>query len=180
MNELMASVRAVLATTPTRWLSLTESIPAELLGRRPAPGEWSALECLGHLVDTEEAAFPRRVEAFLAGRDFPGFDPDAAGSEPVGGEDPTELASRFALLRAASLEALEAIAPADLVRRARHAELGPVTLEEMLHEWAGHDLMHTVQAERAIMQPFIGGSGPWRGYFTDHDVDASRDAGTMR
>ena len=55
-----------------------------------------------------------------------------------------------------------------MARTARHAELGPVTLAQLLHEWAAHDLMHTVQAERALMQPFLAGVGPWRGYFTDH------------
>jgi hypothetical protein len=29
-------------------------------------------------------------------------------------------------------------------------------------------LEHTVQAERALMQPFIEGCGPWRMYFLDH------------
>ncbi len=32
--------------------------------------------------------------------------------------------------------------------------------------------MHIVQAERAVMQAFIPGSGPWRFYFAGHDVDA--------
>ena len=58
--------------------------------------------------------------------------------------------------------------PADLDRKAVHGELGPVTLDEMLHEWAGHDLMHTVQAERALMQPFIENCGPWKPYFAAH------------
>jgi hypothetical protein len=42
----------------------------------------------------------------------------------------------------------------------------------MVHEWAAHDLNHTVQAERALMHPFIAGSGPWRtaGVFADHDL----------
>ena len=53
---------------------------------------------------------------------------------------------------------------------ARHAELGHVTLAQFLNEWAAHDFNHTVQAERAIMQPFISGSGPWRFYFADHDL----------
>ncbi len=53
---------------------------------------------------------------------------------------------------------------------ARHAELGMVSLGDMVHEWAAHDLNHTVQAERAIMQPFILGSGPWRVYFQDYLV----------
>jgi hypothetical protein len=47
-----------------------------------------------------------------------------------------------------------------------------VTLSEMLHEWAGHDLMHTVQGERAILQPFIEGCGPWKPYFADHAAAA--------
>ncbi|MBP2677512.1 MAG: DinB family protein, partial [Deltaproteobacteria bacterium] len=51
-----------------------------------------------------------------------------------------------------------------------HQELGVVTLGEMIHEWAGHDLMHTVQGERAILQPFIDGCGPWKRYFSDHTV----------
>ena len=35
----------------------------------------------------------------------------------------------------------------------------------MIHQWAGHDLMHTVQGERALLQPFIEGCGPWKRYF---------------
>jgi hypothetical protein len=37
---------------------------------------------------------------------------------------------------------------------------------------AGHDLMHTVQAERALMQPFIAGCGPWQPYCADHEGPA--------
>jgi hypothetical protein len=57
----------------------------------------------------------------------------------------------------------------DLGRTAQHPRLGTVTLAEMLHTWAAHDLMHTVQAERALMQPFILGCGRWRPSFRDHE-----------
>jgi hypothetical protein len=30
--------------------------------------------------------------------------------------------------------------------------------------------MHTVKAERALMQPFIAASGKSRGFFSDHEV----------
>lgn len=176
MEDVLTHAIAVLATTPARWVNLVEGVPAALLTRSPAPGEWSALQCLGHLVDTEREVFPVRVEAFLAGRDLPAFDPDAAGTPPGAAEDPVALAAEFAARRTASLERLRQVTRGDLARGARHAELGPVTLEEMLHEWAGHDLMHTVQGERAMLQPFIDGSGPWRGYFADHDL-AARTAG---
>ncbi len=81
-----------------------------------------------------------------------------------------ELAGEFARLRRESLLMLERLAPADLERKAHHAALGMVTLNEMLHNWAAHDLNHTVQAERALMQPFIQGCGPGKIYFTDHFI----------
>jgi hypothetical protein len=130
------------------------------------------LDCLRHLLDTEQYVFPVRVEAFLAGRDFEAFNPDTQGTKPDADHKPADLAAEFARCRAASLTALSRVTPADLSRTARHSELGIVSLSEMLHEWAAHDLMHTVQAERAMMQPFIAECGPWRPYFSDHDVDA--------
>jgi len=170
MHDLMNSVRAVLSITPARWLALTSLLPADLLARQPSPGEWSALECLGHLLDTERYVFPARVELFLAGRDLEAFNPDTQGSSVD--QSPAEMAAEFARLREASLAALQKVSQADLLRTARHSELGMVTLGEMLHQWAAHDLNHTVQAERALMQPFITGSGAWRGYFKDHDMEA--------
>ena len=171
-DNLLEHVQAVLSTTAPRWQRLAGMLPIELLARTPAPGEWSALECLQHLLDTEEWVFPGRVEALLAGQDFAAFDPDTQGRQPGPKEAPGELAAAFAQRRAASLALLARVTPADLARTARHSELGPVTLAELLHEWAAHDLMHTVQAERALMQPFIAGSGPWRPYFRDHDAEA--------
>ena len=168
MDEILPLVQAVLATTPDRWITMAQSIPAPLLHRLPAAGEWSALECLQHLLDAEQSVFPVRVICFLEGRDFPAFDPDSEGTKVEGTADALALANEFGRLRQQSLALLAKLTPADLPRTARHQELGPVTLEQLLHEWAAHDLMHTVQAERALMQPFIEGCGPWRPYFADH------------
>lgn len=173
MSDILARSRALLATTPDRWRALAAAADADLLRRAPAPGEWSALECLQHMLDTEEHVFPVRVRAFLAGEDFPGFDPDAQGTLVGEVEDAVAMAERFARDRAASLELLASVTDADLERTARHADLGIVTLDEMLNEWVGHDVCHLVQAERALVQPFLAASGPWRFYFADHDVDAA-------
>jgi hypothetical protein len=170
MEDVLVWVRAVLTSTPARWRSLAETLPAELVSQPPAPGEWSALECLQHLVDTERWVFRVRVQALLAGQDFPAFDPDRQGTKPGAGQSAAALSSEFARLRADSLALLAQVGPADLGRKARHQELGPVTLGELVHEWAAHDLMHTVQAERAVMQPFIRRCGPWQPYFVDHVV----------
>jgi hypothetical protein len=167
MQNLIPTASAVLAVTPDRWTALTASLPGDLLNQPAAPGEWSALQCLQHLIDVERSVFPLRVRAFLAGQNFPAFNPDAEGTT-AGVHSPTEMAAEFADLRTETMALLSNLTPADLERRAVHGELGPVTLGEMLHEWAAHDLMHTVQAERALMQPFIQACGPWQEYFKDH------------
>ncbi len=167
MDNILTWVRAVLTTTPTRWANLIEALPVQLLTQPPAPGEWSALECLQHLVDTEQI-FPVRIKALLAGQNFPAFDPDTQGTKLNANQSPAPLVAEFARLRAASPNVLTQVTLSDLDRRGIHAELGSVTLSEQLHEWGAHDLMHTVQAERALMQPFIRGCGPWLRYFTDH------------
>jgi hypothetical protein len=136
MIPLVRLVFPVLETTPQRWVQLAEKLTPELFQRKPAPNDWSAYDCLRHIVDTE-----------------------------------------FARLRAGSLALLSKVGDGDLSRTARHQELGMVTLGEMIHEWAGHDLMHTVQGERAILQPFIDGCGPWKPYFSDHSVPPSPQEG---
>ena len=168
MDTVLESMRALITTTPERWIGMAQALPVELLALPAADREWSAVECLQHLVDTEKV-FQFRVQAFLTGRDFPAFNPDSDGSKP-GAQTPLALAEEFARLRGESLLMLEKLSPADLERKARHAELGMVTLNEMVHEWAAHDLNHTVQAERALMQPFIQGCGPWKKYFADHRI----------
>jgi uncharacterized damage-inducible protein DinB len=168
MDNLLENVLAVLSTTPERWQRLVSTLPSDLLSRPPAPGEWSALNCLQHLVDAERLVFPVRLQAFLAGQDFTDFDPN----QPHGSESqtPEQLAAAFAGMRQESLVRLRHVKDEDLERTLQHPRFGTVRLGEMLHTWASHDLMHTVQAERALMQPFMLGSGPWRVFFRDHEV----------
>ena len=169
MANDLNTIKSILQTTPARWAALTAALPAELLAARPAAAEWSALECLVHLLDTE-AIFQTRLQAFLSGHDFAAFNPDAQGSKAGPETRPAELAARFEHLRQASLAALAAITPADLPRTARHAELGLVTLAQMVNEWAAHDLNHTLQGEKALIQPFIAQCGPWQVYFQDQVI----------
>ena len=170
MDEIVQRATQVLQTTPARWWSLAQVLDADVLRLRPAPGEWSAVECLLHLAEAERKVFPVRLQRFLAGQDFEAFNPDEGSHLEVASLEPTALAAELEQLRSDSLRLLSGIGPADLQRTALHPELGRVTLNQMIHEWAAHDLMHTVQAERALMQPFIAGCGPWREYFLDHVV----------
>lgn len=175
MDDVYTATRSMLATSVARWSALAQ-VDAALLARQPAPGEWSAIQALQHVVDTEAVVFRARVLAILEGRDFAAFDPDAEGHVERITRTAAQLAADLGPMRAASLETLAGLTPADLGRTARHHELGIVTMAELLNEWAAHDTMHIVQAERALMQAFIPGTGPWRVYFADHDVDAAGPA----
>lgn len=170
--QALAWIRAVLATTPSRVTTLFETLPEELLRARPEPGEWSAVGCLVHLHATEMFVFSARVRAFLAAEDITAYDPATEDHDNV--ESPSALAAEFALRRAESLILFDTVGPEDFDRVAIHEELGEVRLGHLLHEWALHDLNHLIQMERAIMQPFLPGVGPWRFYFADHDVAAKK------
>jgi len=61
MSDLLETVKAVLSTTTLRWLSLTDSLPEDLLARNPLPNEWSAMDCLCHLLDAERWIFPSMI-----------------------------------------------------------------------------------------------------------------------
>jgi hypothetical protein len=171
MSDLIAQVRSMLASSPDRWAAIAGADPS-LLARNPEPGEWSALQALQHAVDTEVGVFRTRLVAIRDGAEsFPGFDPDTQGAVDHPEGTARDLAVRFAAQRTDDIALLDTLTEADLDKTSRHPELGPVSMTQLLNHWAAHDTMHIVQAERAMMQAFIPGSGPWRGFFTDHDVE---------
>lgn len=174
LNTLLEDVQAVLFTTPERWQLLVSALPLDLLTRSPAAGEWSALHCLQHLLVAERQLFPARLQAFLTGQRFSAFDPNQPHTD-LDSQTPEQLAAAFAQARQESLALLKNVKDDELERTTRHPQFGTVTLAQMLHTWAAHDLMHTVQGERALIQPFILGCGPWRPFFRDHEVSGAQE-----
>jgi hypothetical protein len=169
MTDVLDSARRLLSTTPGRWQSLVEATPEELLLRPPAPGEWSAADCLNHLLLTERVVFGERLRAILDGRDLVTFDPDEPRDLDLE-RTPREVVTALAAERGRNLAVLSGLTPAELDRSSRHPEYGMVPLHVVLNTWAAHDLQHTVQAEEALMQAFIPGTGPFRFRFADHEV----------
>ncbi len=171
MSDLIRRAADLLRINGLRWQALATGLDREVLARVPEPGEWSAMECLNHAETTEEAVFATRLRVILTtGGTFPDFDPDAHPSNVNETGDLAALAASHARQRASSLELIATVTEADLDRTGVHGSLGTVTARELLNEWAAHDTMHIVQAERAVMQGFIADAGPWRKFFWDHDV----------
>jgi DinB superfamily len=141
----------VQASAVEGWRSIIEEAgPA--LRRRPAPGEWSAIECLGHAVDAEivMAARYRWVlaedEPVLVGYDQAAWPRALRHAEA----DPSELLAVLAALRAANGRLWLATGADGRARIGRHVERGPESLELMFRMLAGHDRIHQAQARRAI------------------------------
>jgi hypothetical protein len=102
MTDVLDYTRRLLSTTAGRWQSLVEAAPEELLRRPPAPGEWSAADCLSHLLLTERVVFGARLCAILEGRDLVTFDPRESHN-PDPERTPREVAMSLAAERAQNL-----------------------------------------------------------------------------
>jgi hypothetical protein len=161
-----------MAATARRWLDLTALLPGDLLERPAVAGEWSAVDCLRHLVQTERHVFPARVRQFLAGdEELRPVDP--ATILPVQERTARELAQAFARMREKNLGLVAGLRPQDLELTATSRRLGPVTLGLVLKQWALHDLEHLVQAERALFQGLLVESGPLRAIYAAMDLEAT-------
>lgn len=174
MATWLEDVQAVLSTTPQRWQQMVGTFPVELLNRAPAEGEWSALNCLQHILVAEQTLFPARFHAFLAGENFVAFDPNQPHPD-LDAQTPEQLVAAFVRDRQENLALIRQVQDEDLGRTVQHPALGTVTLAQMLHTWAAHDLNHTIQAERALMQPFMLGCGPWRSFYKDHEIGVAKE-----
>ncbi len=117
------------------------------LHRRPAAGEWSVLELVGHLVDAEMVMAARY--RWTVSQDAPpllGYDQDQWVARLRHNEDqPDELLALFSAMRAANLRLWRRSTAEDRERVAMHAERGPESYGLMFRMLAGHDRFHLNQ-----------------------------------
>jgi hypothetical protein len=150
-----AAVADLLAAT-------AESVATELralgpvAGWRPAPGEWSANECVGHLIEADQRGFAGRIRTILAAAEVGGdradpvvlatWDPPAVAAARRDHERPvTELIATFTSLRADGVALVRSLHPEDLGRSGLHPEVGILRVDELLGEWVHHDRNHVRQ-----------------------------------
>lgn len=139
------------ATTPAVLRALVAEA-GERLRVRPEPGEWSVLECIGHIVDGELVASARY--RWIVAEDKPdlvGYDQarwvDALHHADV---DPAVLLTMFDGLRTANLELWARLPTEERVRYGLHRERGPESYDITFRMIAGHDRLHLRQARTAL------------------------------
>ena len=131
-------------------------------GWRPEPGEWSANECAGHLIEAERRGFAGRIRRILEGE--PGHPGRARrlGSTgrrrgaPGPSSSGRRTGRRVRRPSRRSVELVRCLRPADLSRTGIHPEVGPLRVDELLGEWVHHDRNH-VRQMLAVTQARVWG-----------------------
>lgn len=121
---------------------------------RPAPGKWSVLGVVCHLLDEEREDFRLRLDLLLhhPGEAWPPIRPEAWPTER--NYEARELGPTLAAFlgeRAQSLAWLRGLCgvpESDWTRPYQHPKEGPLTAGDLLTSWVAHDLLHLRQLTR--------------------------------
>jgi hypothetical protein len=143
----------VQAAEVAAWRELIDRAGGDLR-TRPAQGEWSVVECLGHLADSELVT-SARYRWVLAEPEPPlqGWDQEAwADRLDHSHDDPATLLALLSALRRANVALWKRTPPLDRARFGVHAERGPESFELLFRLQAGHGRVHRDQAERALAE----------------------------
>lgn len=142
---------AVQEATPAAVRALVARAASELR-QRPAEGEWSVLELLGHLTDAE-LVMAGRYRWVLAHQEpsLPGYDQDQWVVRLRHNDDePEELLALFEAVRRANIALWKRTPIPDRQRVGLHGERGPESVDLMFRMLAGHDRFHLAQMERTL------------------------------
>ena len=124
------------------------------LRTKPAAGEWSVVELLGHILDAE-IVLAGRYRWILAHDEPPiiPYDQDLwVDRLRHQDDDPAEMMALLLALRKSHLDLWERTPQEERDRVGQHAERGPESFELSFRMLAGHDLFHLGQMRRTLAQ----------------------------
>lgn len=143
---------AIVQTETPATLRALVAEAGEHLRTRPAEGEWSVVELVGHVADGELVLAGRY--RWILSQDEPpllGYDQDLWTSTLRHQEaDPAELLDLFDAIRRSNLVLWTKTPVTDRVRVGIHTERGPESYELSFRLMAGHDRFHIEQARRTL------------------------------
>ena len=169
-SALAPGTIAVLASTPATLRSMLGDLPDAVVESAGLEG-WSAKDVVAHLLARHDDALVGRVRAMLE-RDNPSLPdiPDETGLDALRGRGIEELCDDFASRRSEAAGWLSALTEEQLRRGGRHEVAGALTIADILHHLAYHDLLHVAQAARLIAAPMEHRRGAMRDAFPDVDL----------
>jgi hypothetical protein len=162
MDENELPCLDMLDATPDLLRGLMSDLSHEDACWKPGPDRFSIAEVLAHLSHSEGHCYRMRLDRFLT-EERPEFEPDDAQMylEQYRDADPEDAFDHFEEQRENNVEFLRTLEAVDGERKALHKSAGEITLNNMLHEWALHDLGHVKQvAEIVRARKYLAGAGP--------------------
>jgi len=148
------AVMAILLTTPAVLDGMTRALAETDWLHEAAPGDWSLVELVCHLRDTEREIHHGQLRRFDDEKEPFIPRPDAgvwARQRPYRDQDGRQALREFAAARLETLAQLGDLSEAEWNRRARHAIFGPSTFLEVIGFMAEHDRLHIRQASRTLV-----------------------------
>ena len=142
-DELIDSLRK----TPVLLAAMLSSVDEERAHARPAEGEWSTVEVIGHLIDAEERA-RARISAVLQEEnpELPGYDQNGLVRERGYQQQALPaVVERLLALRAERLDVLAALTEEQWLRTGVSAGKGVTPLTAITCHMCWHDTNHLAQ-----------------------------------
>ncbi len=155
---------SLLEKTPAILEILLRDLPQDLLEWKPAPDRWSIVDVLAHITALE-GLYKQRAKLIMldSSPTLPKFVPHS--EQDARQKSATRHLEEFVALRRAFLVYLHSIPATAGSRTGHHHELGTITLSQMLHELANHDLGHLRQiSELYRAYAFHPHGGPFQRY----------------
>ncbi len=146
MSDTFAAQIDALAAFPAQLAQQLSQLSDAELHFRPADGEWSILEIVGHMLDVG-ALWPGRVRQMLASENpaLAAVDPDWVRQRDYHRKQLAFLLHAMAESRAEYVEFLRTLRPGQLARPGLHPTRGPITVGESIAALADHDRIHSQQ-----------------------------------
>jgi len=162
MDEQSLPCLDILEATPEILRRLMAGVTDADARWKPATERFSIAEVLAHLSHSEGHCYRMRLDRFLS-EQRPEFEPDDAKLylDLYRDADPEDAFDHFEEQRETNIEFIRGLPGSEGSRVALHKEAGEITLAQMLHEWAMHDLGHIRQiAELVRARKYLEGAGP--------------------
>ena len=159
---MLNDVIAILASTTEKLEREIASLSLPEMKKRPTANKWSVQEVLAHLDDVEEIGMRARVAAMIEADNpiLPSIDQEKRAVDmKYNRKNPLESLASLARQRQANVKWLKKLKPAQLKRGGTHQKVGAISVEELVTEWAFHDLGHIrqiLEIKRYKLYPRIG------------------------
>jgi hypothetical protein len=164
-HALVPAAIDVLASAPAVLRAMIAPLPDELLSAAGAEG-WCARDVVAHLAARQRAAIIDRVTSILEhpGAPIPEVPQRLMDVTPYRAHPLFELLEEFEEGRKDAVALLRGLSDEQLKLRGVHAGIGEISIADLIHHLAFHDLLHVAQAAQLAGEPLEALRGAMRAF----------------